>query len=84
MEISGQYHTLAALTPGKGFQVPIGEEAMWTPVPVWRLVERRKSLDPAGNQTPAVKHSPRRYLQSYRTLHPVLIVMNAWSFTSTE
>jgi len=34
MEISGQFHALAALPPGKEPLVPIGEEAGWVPEPV--------------------------------------------------
>jgi hypothetical protein len=33
MEVSGQLHAPAALSPGKEPQVPIGEEAGWSPEP---------------------------------------------------
>jgi hypothetical protein len=35
MEVSGQLHAPAALPPGKGPLVPIGQEAGWAPEPFW-------------------------------------------------
>jgi hypothetical protein len=56
MEISGQYHTLAALTPEKEFQVPNGEEAGWAPVPVWKLWRGENRLT-----LPAIKPTAHDY-----------------------
>jgi hypothetical protein len=52
MEVSGQLHAPAALPPEKGHLVPIGQEAGWTPEPVWTPWWRGKFRAPAGNQTP--------------------------------
>jgi len=35
MEVSGQLHTPAALSPGKEHPAPIGWEAGWALEPVW-------------------------------------------------
>jgi hypothetical protein len=35
MEVSGQLHALAALTPGKEPLVPTGQEVGWATEPVW-------------------------------------------------
>jgi len=35
MEVSDQFHTLAALPPGKESPVPIGKEAGWAPELSW-------------------------------------------------
>jgi hypothetical protein len=51
MEVSGQLHTLVALTPGKEPLVPIGQEAVWVPEPVWTLWWREKFPTPAGTRT---------------------------------
>jgi hypothetical protein len=37
MELSGQLHAPAVLSPGKQPPVPIGQENGWAPVPVWTL-----------------------------------------------
>jgi hypothetical protein len=47
MELSGQLHDLAALTPGK--------EAGWASEPDWTLWSREKSLVPVENVTPAFR-----------------------------
>jgi hypothetical protein len=46
MEVNGQLQAIAALTPGIGLPVPIGEEAGWAPEPVWTLWRRGKCLAP--------------------------------------
>jgi hypothetical protein len=61
MEVSDQLHAPAALHPGKEPQVPTGEEAGWTPEPVWKLWRREKFLPPAGNRIPAVQPVAHRY-----------------------
>jgi hypothetical protein len=35
VEVSGQLHAPAALSPRKGPQVPIEQEAGWAPEPIW-------------------------------------------------
>jgi hypothetical protein len=58
MGVSGQRHVPAALLPpGKGPPVPIGQEAGWTPEPVWAQRLEKKSLAPAGNRTPIARSS---------------------------
>jgi hypothetical protein len=42
MELSGQLHAQADFLPEKGPPVPVGEEAEWTPEPVWTLWNREK------------------------------------------
>jgi hypothetical protein len=49
MEVSGQLHVLAALTPGKEALISIGSEAGWAPELVWMQWQREKI--PARNQT---------------------------------
>jgi hypothetical protein len=49
MEVSGRYHSPAALHTGKESPVPVGKETEWAPEPVWTLWKREKSLDLAGN-----------------------------------
>jgi len=51
MEVSGQVHAPAALSPVKGPLVPIGQEAKWTPEPFWTRRWREKFPAPAGNRT---------------------------------
>jgi hypothetical protein len=50
MEVSGQLHALATMTPGKEPPVPIGYEAGSAPEPVWTLWGKEKSCT-AGNRT---------------------------------
>jgi hypothetical protein len=47
MGVGGQRHPPAAFTPGKD-QVPIVQEAGWSPGPVWISAE---NLDPTGIRT---------------------------------
>jgi hypothetical protein len=52
MGVSGQRHAPAALLPpGKEPPVPIGQEAGWTPEPVWTQRLEEKSSAPAGDRT---------------------------------
>jgi len=51
MDVSGQPHAPAALTPRERVQVPTGQEAWWAPVSVTTRRGREKSLS-AGNRTP--------------------------------
>jgi hypothetical protein len=51
----GQLHALASLPPGKGPSIPMGPTADLDAV-------EETSLAPAGNQTPAVQHVARRYI----------------------
>jgi hypothetical protein len=43
MEVSGQLHAPAALTPGKEPPAPIEQEGRWAPESVWVLWRREKS-----------------------------------------
>jgi hypothetical protein len=43
--------------PGKGPSVPIGQEAGWTPEPVWTQRIEEKSFSPAGDRTPIARSS---------------------------
>jgi hypothetical protein len=53
MGVSGQRHAPAALLPpGKGPQVPIGQEAGWAPEPVWTQRLQVKSSARAGGSNP--------------------------------
>ena len=51
MEVSGQHHVPAALSPGKN-SVPIDYEAGWAPEPVWTFGIVKKPLAPAEIRTP--------------------------------
>jgi hypothetical protein len=56
MGVSGQRHAPAAfLSPGKGPQVPIVQEAGWAPEPVWTQRLEEKSFAPAGDRTPIAR-----------------------------
>jgi hypothetical protein len=57
MRVSGQRHAPAALPPGKGSPVPIGQEAGWAPEPVWTQRLEEKSFDPAGDRNPIARSS---------------------------
>jgi len=46
-KVGGHCHSTAALSP-----IPIVEEAGWALKPVWRGMEKRKSLFPARVRTP--------------------------------
>jgi hypothetical protein len=61
MEVFGQLHALAVLSPGKEHQVTIGYEAGWAPERIWMLWSRDTSLASAGDRTPPVKSVIRRY-----------------------
>jgi hypothetical protein len=53
MEVSGQFRATFALPSGKEPPVPIGQEAGWTPVPVWK---KNPFIAAAGNQTPVFQY----------------------------
>jgi hypothetical protein len=56
MGVSGQRHAPAALYPrGKDPPVPIGEEAVWAPEPVWTQRLEEKSSVSVGDRTPIVQ-----------------------------
>jgi hypothetical protein len=54
MEVNGVLHVPSALTPAKKLPMPIGQEAGWTPEPVWTLWSR-EVFSSAGNWTSAVQ-----------------------------
>jgi hypothetical protein len=58
MEVSGQFHEPAALSPRKGPSVLIGSEAGWSPDPVWSRWRREKYSAPAGKGAPIVQPVP--------------------------
>jgi hypothetical protein len=53
--VCAQFHSPAALSPGKEPPVPIAQEAGWAQDPVWTPWRREKSL------APAVQSVARRY-----------------------
>jgi hypothetical protein len=63
MEMSGQLHAPAALSPWKEPSVLIGKEAGFTPELVWTLW-RREKIFTAGNRTRAVHPVVQRYTDS--------------------
>jgi hypothetical protein len=54
MEVSGQHHALAALSPGKNSLVPSGYGTEWAPEPVL-ILERDKSYTSTEDRTLAVQ-----------------------------
>jgi hypothetical protein len=61
MEVNGQIHAPAALSPGKEAPVFIGWKVEWVPESSERCGLEKKFLAPAGNPTPVVQRVPRRY-----------------------
>jgi hypothetical protein len=57
MEVSGQLHATAALTPGKEPLLPVGYEVEWVPEPIWTRCRREKFPAPAGIRTPIIRSS---------------------------
>jgi hypothetical protein len=55
MEVSGQFHTPAALHPKKKLLVPNGQEFVWAPDPVWTFRSKEKRLVSTGNRTQTVQ-----------------------------
>jgi hypothetical protein len=50
MNVNGKFHTLSALPPTNGPPLPIQQETVWTPEPVWTIWRRDKSPDSVGNR----------------------------------
>jgi hypothetical protein len=76
MEVSGQIHDPAALTPRKAPPVPVRQEAGRVPEAVWTLRRREKSLL-IGNRTAwASDCSPSLYGLNYGTVIIRLSVLN--------
>jgi hypothetical protein len=72
MEVSGQFHAPAAVSPGKEPQVPIGQEPGCAPESIWTLFSREKSLTPARNS--AVRPVTRPTISLLDIIHrPVFI-----------
>jgi hypothetical protein len=59
--MSGQFHAPAALPPGKQSQVPIRQEAGWTPKQPVRSLGKRRNSFPCRELTTGVQHVARRY-----------------------
>jgi hypothetical protein len=54
MDVCGQIHATADLTPRKDSSVVDMTLGWWDPEPVWKLWGKEISLEPAGNRTPVV------------------------------
>jgi hypothetical protein len=52
IEVSGQLHASAILPSGKQTPVPNGEEAGWTPEPIWALWKKNLAPDENWTQVP--------------------------------
>jgi hypothetical protein len=50
-----------AFTPGKGPPVPIVQEGVWAPEPVWTQRLEEKPFAPAGDRTPIARSVVRHY-----------------------
>jgi hypothetical protein len=62
MDVSGHLHAPAALTPGRELPVPIGQEAGWSPEPVYDEVVKRKIPNPCRDSNPdRLARSPALY-----------------------
>jgi hypothetical protein len=61
--VSGHLDAPAALPKWKSHTVPIGQEAVWAPEPVWTLWRREKSY-PAENISRALQLVVHRYIDS--------------------
>jgi hypothetical protein len=61
MGVSGQHHAPAALYPRGKTPVPLGQEAGWTPEPVWAQSLQEKSSASVGDRTPVVQSVVRRH-----------------------
>jgi hypothetical protein len=61
MKVSSQIHGSAALLPWKQPPVPTGQEAGWTPEPVWSLWSRAEPLAHIENRTSAFELAASRY-----------------------
>jgi hypothetical protein len=75
MEVSGQLHAPAALSPGKEPLVPIVQEAGWAPEPFWMQWWGEKFPTPAGTRPPIVQPVAQRYTTELsRLLHQYVCV----------
>jgi len=61
MEVSGQLHAPAALTPGKETLVPIGYETGWVPSRSGRGGEDKNSQPLPGFDSPIIQPVAQRY-----------------------
>jgi hypothetical protein len=55
MGVSGQHHSPAALYPGKGPPVTIGQGAGWAPDPAWTQRVEEKSSASVRDRTPVIQ-----------------------------
>jgi len=55
MEVSGQFHTTAALLAGEEPPIPIGEDAGWDPEPPERGGKEKNSEPPPGLEPPIIQ-----------------------------
>jgi hypothetical protein len=65
MEVSGQLHAPAALSPGENLLVPTGWEVGWIPTGLESVKQKQKFLAPVGNRTPDVQAIARCYTNSH-------------------
>jgi hypothetical protein len=65
MEVSGQLHAPAALTPGQEPPAPNVYEAGWAPEPVWTLWRREKSCSCRQSNPGRSARSPSIYQLSH-------------------
>jgi hypothetical protein len=89
--VSGQRHAPAALYPGKGPPVLVGQEAGWAPELVWtRLGYKKNPVCPAGNRPSIVQSLSQTllclsYSGSFKTVNlPVLYGCLTWSVVRKE
>lgn len=61
MEMSGQLHSSATLSPGNETLAPIGQEIAWALEPDWTMRRKAKSFALAGNSTSTVQPEARRH-----------------------
>jgi hypothetical protein len=63
-----------ALPPGKGPPVPVGQEAGWVTVPVWKQRLKEKSSASVGDRTPVVQSVVRHYTDFFLLLLKKLFI----------
>jgi hypothetical protein len=61
MEVSGQLHAPASLSPGREVSYTCDKKAGWAPDPVWALWRGEEYLAPVRNSTPAVQPAAHHF-----------------------
>jgi hypothetical protein len=80
MNVGGQLHVPAALSPLKYCVMAIGEEAGWVLEQVRALWRRQKSRNPAGDRTPVLQLVADRYSFIHQWLYSPLLGPGLFSF----